>query len=96
MLGSKRSMARGDNPAWAASIEDVELTHLFVDAAAMMLIRKPKQFSGRGGGGKRLTAIFSDGAAMLTKTPSAYSLPPSLGHGSEGLYEPVTEAHRTS
>ena len=66
---------------------DVELTTLFVDAAAMQLIRAPKQFD------VMLTPnmfgdILSDAAAMLTGSigmlPSA-----SLGVGKKGLYEPV-------
>ena len=66
---------------------DVELTHLFVDAASMQLIRAPKQFD-------VLLApnmfgdILSDAAAMLTGSigmlPSA-----SIGEGDKGLYEPV-------
>ena len=66
---------------------DVELTHLFVDAASMQLVRAPKQFD-------VIVApnmfgdILSDAAAMLTGSigmlPSA-----SLGEGNKGLYEPV-------
>lgn len=66
---------------------DVELTHLYVDACAMELLRKPKQFD-------VIVAentfgdILSDEAAMLTGSigmlPSA-----SLGHGTRGIYEPV-------
>lgn len=66
---------------------DVELTHLLVDAMAMTLLRKPKQFD-------VIVAentfgdILSDEAAMLTGSigmlPSA-----SLGLGRKGLYEPV-------
>jgi 3-isopropylmalate dehydrogenase len=66
---------------------DVELTHLFVDAASMQLLRAPKQFD------VIVTPnmfgdILSDAAAMLTGSigmlPSA-----SLGEGTKGLYEPV-------
>jgi 3-isopropylmalate dehydrogenase len=66
---------------------DVELTHLFVDAASMQLLRAPKQFD------VVVTPnmfgdILSDAAAMLTGSigmlPSA-----SLGDGNKGLYEPV-------
>jgi len=66
---------------------DVELTHLFVDAASMQLLRAPRQFD-------VILApnmfgdILSDAAAMLTGSigmlPSA-----SIGEGSKGLYEPV-------
>jgi len=66
---------------------DVELTHLFVDAASMQLLRAPKQFD------VIVTPnmfgdILSDAAAMLTGSigmlPSA-----SIGEGNKGLYEPV-------
>jgi 3-isopropylmalate dehydrogenase len=66
---------------------DVELRHLYVDAASMELLRAPKQFD-------LILApnmfgdILSDAAAMLTGSigmlPSA-----SIGDGNKGLYEPV-------
>ncbi len=66
---------------------DVELTHVFVDAAAMMLMRAPKQFDVMVTGNV-FGDILSDCAAMLTGSigmlPSA-----SLAEGSKGLYEPV-------
>jgi 3-isopropylmalate dehydrogenase len=66
---------------------DVELTHLFVDAAAMQLFRLPKQFDVIVTG-NMFGDILSDAAAMLTGSigmlPSA-----SLGESSFGLYEPV-------
>ena len=66
---------------------DVELTHMFVDAAAMMLMRAPKQFDVIVTGNV-FGDILSDAAAMLTGSigmlPSA-----SLSTGSKGLYEPV-------
>ncbi len=66
---------------------DVELTHAFVDAAAMMLMRAPKQFDVIVTGNV-FGDILSDAAAMLTGSigmlPSA-----SLSTGSKGLYEPV-------
>ncbi|ANN79668.1 3-isopropylmalate dehydrogenase [Bordetella flabilis] len=66
---------------------DVELTHLFVDAAAMMLMRHPKQFDVMVTG-NIFGDILSDAAAMLTGSigmlPSA-----SLSYGQKGLYEPV-------
>ncbi|WP_299044721.1 3-isopropylmalate dehydrogenase [uncultured Thermosynechococcus sp.] len=73
----------------ALSIEypDVALTHLYVDNAAMQLVRAPKQFD------TIVTAnlfgdILSDIAAMLTGSigmlPSA-----SLGESGPGLFEPV-------
>ena len=70
-----------------AEYPDVELTHLFVDAAAMMLMRAPKQFDVMATG-NIFGDILSDCAAMLTGSigmlPSA-----SLSYNSKGLYEPV-------
>uniref|UniRef100_B8HYC9 3-isopropylmalate dehydrogenase n=1 Tax=Cyanothece sp. (strain PCC 7425 / ATCC 29141) TaxID=395961 RepID=B8HYC9_CYAP4 len=66
---------------------DVELTHLYVDNAAMQLVRAPRQFD------TIVTSnlfgdILSDIAAMLTGSigmlPSA-----SLGSAAPGLFEPV-------
>ena len=66
---------------------DVELTHLFVDAAAMQLMRDPLQFDVMVTG-NIFGDILSDAAAMLTGSigmlPSA-----SMGAGTKGLYEPV-------
>jgi 3-isopropylmalate dehydrogenase len=66
---------------------DVTLTHAFVDAAAMMLMRAPKQFDVIVTG-NIFGDILSDAAAMLTGSigmlPSA-----SLAGDSKGLYEPV-------
>lgn len=71
----------------AAEYPDVELSHMYVDNAAMQLIRAPKQFD------TIVTSnlfgdILSDAAAMLTGSigmlPSA-----SLGATGPGLYEPV-------
>lgn len=73
--------------AMSAEYPDVELSHMYVDNAAMQLIRAPKQFD------TIVTSnlfgdILSDAAAMLTGSigmlPSA-----SLGASSPGLYEPV-------
>ncbi|WP_208621340.1 3-isopropylmalate dehydrogenase [Azospirillum oryzae] len=75
-----------------AEYPDVELTHLFVDAAAMMLMRTPKRFDVIVTG-NMFGDILSDAAAMLTGSigmlPSA-----SLGEGRTsvgqmGLYEPI-------
>jgi 3-isopropylmalate dehydrogenase len=66
---------------------DVELTHMYVDNAAMQLVRAPKQFD------TIVTSnlfgdILSDAAAMLTGSigmlPSA-----SLGSTGLGVFEPV-------
>jgi 3-isopropylmalate dehydrogenase len=66
---------------------DVELSHLFVDAAAMLLLRIPTQFDVIVAG-NMFGDILSDEVAMLTGSigmlPSA-----SFADGSKGLYEPV-------
>jgi 3-isopropylmalate dehydrogenase len=66
---------------------DVELSHLLIDAAAMMLVRNPRQFDVMVSG-NMFGDILSDEAGMLTGSigmlPSA-----SLGNGTNGLYEPV-------
>jgi len=73
--------------AIAASYPSVELSHMYVDNAAMQLVRAPRQFD------VVLTSnlfgdILSDEAAMLTGSigmlPSA-----SLGDGGPGLFEPI-------
>ena len=79
---------------WRRVVEDVhsdypevELSHMYVDNAAMQLVRDPKQFD------VILTSnlfgdILSDEASMITGSigmlPSA-----SLGKGSFGMYEPI-------
>jgi 3-isopropylmalate dehydrogenase len=69
------------------SYPDVELTHLYVDAAVMHLVRDPGQFDVMVMGNV-FGDILSDAAAMLTGSigmlPSA-----SLGDNKKGLYEPV-------
>jgi len=71
----------------SAQYPDIELTHLFVDAAAMQLMRAPKQFDVIVTG-NIFGDILSDAAAMLTGSigmlPSA-----SMAAGTFGLYEPV-------
>jgi 3-isopropylmalate dehydrogenase len=66
---------------------EVELRHEYVDAAAMHLIRRPRDFDVIVTG-NIFGDILSDAAAMLTGSigmlPSA-----SLGEGGRGLYEPV-------
>jgi 3-isopropylmalate dehydrogenase len=70
-----------------ADFTSVELSHMYVDNAAMQLVRAPKQFD------VVLTSnlfgdILSDEAAMLTGSigmlPSA-----SLGASGPGLFEPI-------
>jgi 3-isopropylmalate dehydrogenase len=71
----------------ASDYPDVELTHMYVDNAAMQLVRAPKQFDVIVTG-NIFGDILSDTAAMLTGSigmlPSA-----SLNAESRGLYEPV-------
>ena len=65
---------------------DVELTHMYVDNAAMQLIRSPKQFDVVVTG-NMFGDILSDAAAMLTGSigmlPSA-----ALDKNNKGMYEP--------
>ena len=65
---------------------DIELEHMYVDNAAMQLVRAPKKFDVVVTG-NMFGDILSDEAAMLTGSigmlPSA-----SLGEGGRGLYEP--------
>jgi 3-isopropylmalate dehydrogenase len=71
----------------AAEYSDVELTHMYVDNAAMQLVRKPKQFDVMVTG-NMFGDILSDAAAMLTGSigmlPSA-----SLDSHGKGMYEPI-------
>lgn len=71
----------------APEFPDVELSHLYADAAAMMLVRSPKSFDVIVTG-NLFGDILSDEAAMLTGSigmlPSA-----SIGEGRKGLFEPV-------
>jgi 3-isopropylmalate dehydrogenase len=71
----------------AVNYPDVELSHLYVDNAAMQLVRAPKQFDTIVTG-NLFGDILSDEAAMLTGSigmlPSA-----SLGATGVGVFEPV-------
>jgi 3-isopropylmalate dehydrogenase len=73
--------------AIAADYPDIELSHLYVDNAAMQLIRNPRQFDTIVTG-NLFGDILSDEAAMLTGSigmlPSA-----SLGADGPGVFEPV-------
>jgi 3-isopropylmalate dehydrogenase len=70
----------------AKEYPDVELSHMYVDNAAMQLVRWPKQFDVMLCG-NMFGDIISDEAAMLTGSlgmlPSA-----SLAEGTFGMYEP--------
>ena len=71
----------------APEYPDVELSHMYVDNAAMQLVRAPKQFDVMVTG-NMFGDILSDCAAMLTGSigmlPSA-----SLDANNKGMYEPV-------
>lgn len=70
----------------AKDYPDVELSHMYVDNAAMQLVRAPKQFDVMVTG-NMFGDILSDAAAMLTGSigmlPSA-----SLDKNNKGMYEP--------
>nr|WP_297458256.1 3-isopropylmalate dehydrogenase [uncultured Halomonas sp.] len=70
----------------AQDYPDVELSHMYVDNAAMQLVRAPKQFDVIVTG-NMFGDILSDAAAMLTGSigmlPSA-----SLNERGQGMYEP--------
>jgi 3-isopropylmalate dehydrogenase len=70
----------------AEEYQDVELSHMYVDNAAMQLVRDPKQFDVMVTG-NMFGDILSDAAAMLTGSigmlPSA-----SLNEHKQGMYEP--------
>ncbi len=71
----------------AKDFPDVELSHMYVDNAAMQLVRAPKQFDVIVTG-NMFGDILSDEASMLTGSigmlPSA-----SLDSAGKGLYEPI-------
>ena len=71
----------------AGEYSDVELSHMYVDNAAMQLVREPKQFDVMVTG-NMFGDILSDAAAMLTGSigmlPSA-----SLNSQGKGMYEPI-------
>ena len=73
--------------AMAADYPDVTLTHMYVDNAAMQLVRNPKQFDVIVTG-NMFGDILSDEASMLAGSigmlPSA-----SLDAARKGLYEPI-------
>ncbi len=76
----------------AAEYKDVELSHMYVDNAAMQIVRNPKQFDVMVTG-NIFGDILSDAAAMLTGSlgmlPSA-SLGAKQANGRQfALYEPV-------
>ncbi len=71
----------------AGEYPDVELTHLYVDNAAMQLILRPQQFDVMITGNLFGDILSDESAAIagsLGMMPSA-----SLGDGTRGLYEPI-------
>ena len=71
----------------AADYPDVELCHMYVDNAAMQLVRNPKQFD------VLLTSnmfgdILSDEASQIAGSIGMLASA-SLGEGTRGLYEPI-------
>lgn len=73
--------------AVSADYPEVELSHMYVDNAAMQLVRAPKQFDVMVTG-NMFGDILSDAAAMLTGSigmlPSA-----SMNADNQGMYEPI-------
>ncbi len=71
----------------AEQYPDVELSHMYVDNAAMQLVRNPRQFDVILTG-NLFGDILSDEASMITGSigmlPSA-----SIGSGTLGMYEPI-------
>ena len=80
--------------AMASDYSGVEVSHMYVDNAAMQLVRAPRQFDVLLTG-NLFGDILSDEAAMLTGSigmlPSA-----SLGSDGPGLFEPVHGSALTS
>ena len=78
---------REEVTAMAKDYPDVELTHMYVDNAAMQLVRAPKQFDVVVTG-NMFGDILSDEASMLAGSigmlPSA-----SLDANNKGMYEPI-------
>lgn len=70
-----------------AGYGDIELSHMYVDNAAMQLVRDPSQFDVMLTG-NMFGDILSDEASVITGSlgmlPSA-----SLGYGNPGLFEPI-------
>ena len=71
----------------AVEYPEVELSHMYVDNAAMQLVKEPKQFDVMVTG-NMFGDILSDAAAMLTGSigmlPSA-----SMDRNGKGMYEPI-------
>jgi 3-isopropylmalate dehydrogenase len=73
--------------AVAAEYPDVELSHMYVDNAAMQLVRSPGQFDTIVTG-NLFGDILSDQASMCVGSIGLLASA-SLGEGTKGLYEPI-------
>ena len=73
--------------AVAADYPDVELSHMYVDNAAMQLVRSPGQFDVVVTG-NLFGDILSDQASMCVGSIGLLASA-SLSEGSQGLYEPI-------
>ncbi len=71
----------------AAQYSDVELTHMYVDNAAMQMVRNPGQFDTIVTG-NLFGDILSDQASMCVGSIGLLASA-SLGEGRKGLYEPI-------
>ena len=71
----------------AADYPDVELTHMYVDNAAMQMVRNPGQFDTIVTG-NLFGDILSDQASMCVGSIGLLASA-SLGEGGKGLYEPI-------
>jgi 3-isopropylmalate dehydrogenase len=69
----------------SAEYPDVELSHMYVDNAAMQLVKAPKQFDVMVTG-NMFGDILSDCAAMLT---GSIGMLPSASLDEAGMYEPI-------
>ena len=87
MLETSRLWREVASASWPSEFPDVQLEHMLVDAAAMHLIRRPRDFDvlvTENMFGDILTDEASMLAGSLGLLPSA-----SLGEGRRGLYEPI-------
>lgn len=71
----------------AADYPDIELSHMYVDNAAMQLLKNPKQFDVMVTG-NMFGDILSDEASMLTGSIGMLASA-SLDSNNKGLYEPI-------
>ena len=86
-VGGVAAVERSRDARASGGVPDVELSHMYVDNAAMQIIRAPTQFDTIVTG-NIFGDILSDAASMLT---GSIGMLPSAAVGTEGpgLYEPV-------